>query len=99
MLNLPGLRHLERADDRTSSNWIFTILVERRTDFVRALASRGIPSSVVHQRIDRNRLFGGPRGGMPGMDAFDRQQISLPVHVGLSDDDVETVIAAVRNGW
>lgn len=97
--NLPGVRLLDEQVDRESSHWIFTVLVERREDFVLALKARGVPASVVHQRIDRNRLLGGLRNDLPAMDFFDREQIALPVHGGLSDNDVETVIAAVRKGW
>ena len=56
-----GLTLLERNNDREGSCWFFTVLVEKRDDFVRAMRSRGIPGSVVHQRIDRNRVFGGIR--------------------------------------
>lgn len=97
--NLAGIRLLEERPDRESSNWIFTILVERREQFVRAMKERGIPTSVVHQRIDRNRLFGGLRNDLDGQAVFDARQIALPIHVGLTDGDVDRVIDAIRGGW
>ncbi len=95
----PGITLLENRPDRESAHWIFTLLVERREDFARALNSRGVPASVVHQRIDRNRVFGGARGDLPGQRDFDERQIALPVHVGLTDDDVAAVVRQVRVGW
>jgi perosamine synthetase len=97
--NVPGVTLLQYPSDRESSWWIFTILVDRREDFIRALASRGIPSSVVHQRIDRNKVFGGCRDDLAGQKFFDERQVSLPVHVGLSDDDADNVVKSVRMGW
>jgi perosamine synthetase len=97
--NLPGIRLMDEAADRESSHWIFTVLAERREDFVRALKSRGVPTSVVHQRIDRNRIFGGIRKGLEGQDRFDREQIALPVNVGMTDSDIESVVQAVHAGW
>jgi len=94
-----GLKHLEYNTDRVSSYWIFTVLVDRRNDFVRALSARGVPASVVHQRIDRNRVFGGIKEDLSGQVFFDDRQISLPVHAGLSDEDVAHVIKAVQYGW
>jgi perosamine synthetase len=94
-----GLAHLERRSDRESSWWIFTILVERREDFIRALKSRGIPSSVVHQRIDRNKVFGGQQEHLAGQRFFDERQVSLPIHCGLSDEDIDTVVGGVKKGW
>src|SRR5262249_10526782 len=60
LAGVPGLTLLSYPADRESAWWIFTILVERRDDFVRALQSRRVTASVVHQRIDRNAIFGGP---------------------------------------
>jgi perosamine synthetase len=94
-----GLTLLERNNDRDGSCWLFTVLVENRDDFVRALKSRGIPVSVVHQRIDRNRVFGGERSDLPGQLLFDNQQIALPIHRGLTEQDVAQVIKSVRDGW
>lgn len=95
----PGATLLEAAADRESACWLFTIRVERRDAFIRALAGRGVPTSVVHQRIDRNSVFGGVTPGLSGQEQFDREQIAVPLHAGLTDSDVEQVIDAVRTGW
>jgi perosamine synthetase len=96
---VPGLTLLNYPADRESSCWLFTVLVERREDFVQALQSRGVPASVVHQRIDRNSIFVGPCRELLNQNYFDARQIALPVHVGLTDDDVKQVIEGVRAGW
>jgi perosamine synthetase len=94
-----GLKLLRCELDRMHAYWLFTVLVERREDFIRALASRGVPATVVHRRIDRNRVFGGVRNDLPGQAAFDASQVAIPLHEGLDAEDVETVIRAVRSGW
>lgn len=99
LTGVPGLTHLEYESDRESSYWIYTVLVERRSDFVRAVKSRGVPVSVVHQRIDRNSVFGGARSDMPGQRFFDDNQIAMPIHVAMTDEDVNLVINGVRGGW
>ena len=99
LADIAGLTHLDSRPDRESSFWIYTLLVERRGDFVRALKSRNVPVSVVHQRIDRNRVFGGLRHDLEGQHFFDDRQIALPVHTGLTDEDVAASIAAIRTGW
>jgi perosamine synthetase len=95
---VPDLRLLRAEPDRTSACWIFTLRVRRREDFIRRLFERGVPASVVHLRIDENRVFGGA-GDLPGQAEFNAEQVALPVHEGLTDDDVARVIAAVRAGW
>lgn len=93
-----GITLLESKADRESACWLFTLLVERRDDFLRALQGRGVPASVFHQRIDRNSVFGGKQE-LENMRRFDDLQAAVPLHAGLSDTDVETVIAAVKAGW
>ena len=96
---VPGLTLLQNKDDRESACWLSTLLADRRDDFLRALQGRGVPASVFHQRIDRHSVFGGARKDLPNMDRFNDHQASVPLHAGLTDDEVETVIAAVKAGW
>jgi perosamine synthetase len=96
---LSGITLLEDKNDRVSACWLFTLLAQRRDDFLRALQSRGVPASVFHQRIDRHSVFGGAREDLPGMRRFNDDQASVPLHAGLTDEEVETVIAAVKAGW
>jgi dTDP-4-amino-4,6-dideoxygalactose transaminase len=96
---MPELTLLESKSDRQSAAWLFTILTERRDDFLRALQSRGVPASVFHQRIDRHSVFGGTSKDLSNMDWFNDHQASVPLHAGLSDEEVETVIEAVKAGW
>lgn len=96
---VPGLRLPRAEEDRTHACWLFTVLAERREDLIRRLAERGIPASVVHRRIDRYRVFGGERRGLEGQASYDRQQVSIPVHEALTDEEVQSIIAAVRSGW
>ncbi len=97
--NVPGLKLLEYKDDRISAYWLFTILVKKRENFIRKLKSYGIPSSVVHQRIDKNSVFGGIKEDLCNQAKFDRDQISIPIHPGLSNEDVEFIIKGIKKGW
>ena len=97
--SVPGMTLLRSEHGYESACWLFTVLVEGRESFVRALKGRGVPTSVVDRRIDRYRVFGGTRAALAGQRRFDEQQISLPLHSSLSDSDVRQVIDAVRTGW
>ena len=98
LANVPGLQLLRLDPDRTHAYWIFTVLVEQRESFIRELAEQGIPASVVHRRIDRNTLFGSPEQ-LPGQERFDAYQVSIPVHEGLSDAEVERIVSVIHMGW
>lgn len=97
--DVPGLVLLDYKNDRESAYWLFTVLVKRRTDFIEKLKKHGIPASVVHLRIDHNSVFGGIMPNLANQERFNEDQAAIPVHSGLSDDEVEQVIGAVKAGW
>jgi len=99
LCSVPGLRLLDYKDDRTSAYWLFTVLVENRVGFITKLQACQVPSSVVHLRIDHNSVFGGITPDLPNQAWFNERHVSIPVHAGLTDDDVDRVIAAVKSGW
>jgi len=99
LAKVPGLQLLRLEGNRTHAYWLFTILVERREDFIRKLAVHGIPASVVHLRIDHNSAFGGLCSNLPGQAEFNARQVAVPVHEGLTDEDVERIIYMVTSGW
>jgi perosamine synthetase len=97
--DISGLKLLDYKNDRLTSYWLFTILVERREDFIRALKSQGIPTSVVHSRIDKNTVFGGITEGLNNQEKFNEKQISIPIHSDLTDEDIELIIKTIKEGW
>jgi perosamine synthetase len=99
LASIRGLQLLRLDRDRTHAYWLFTVLVERREDFIRTLANHGVPASVVHLRIDRNSVFGGTRDDLVGQQEFNERQVSIPMHEGLSDDDAELVVRTIKGGW
>ena len=94
-----GLQLLKLKEDRTSSYWLFTILVENRENFIRKLAQKGIPASVVHLRIDHNSVFGGMRDDLPGQAEFNERQVAIPVHEGLKPEEVDLIVKEIKSGW
>jgi perosamine synthetase len=96
---VPGLKLPEEKADRQSACWLFTVLVKRRLDFIRALKARGVEVAVWHQRIDKNSIFGGLRADLPNQAEFDGSQVSIPLRPTLTDDEVSAVLGAVKAGW
>lgn len=94
-----GLTLLRQDPDRESACWVFSVLVDRRGDFVRTMKERGVPCSVVNRRIDTHHVFGPFRDDLPGQGEFDQKHIALPCHPGLTPEDVNTVVKAVQGGW
>lgn len=99
LADVPGVTLFERKDDRTSGHWLYTMHVENRDDFCHMMHDKGIEVSVVHIRNDIHDIFGPRRDDLPELDRYEQTYISIPLHFGLSPDDVQRIIAAVKGGW
>jgi len=99
LAGVPGVTLFENAFDRQSANWLFTMHVEDRPAFRRMMAGRGIEASVVHIRNDRHDVFGPLREDLPVTDRYERTNISIPLHTGMTVADAEFVAACVQGGW
>ncbi|MDD5129531.1 MAG: DegT/DnrJ/EryC1/StrS family aminotransferase [Candidatus Omnitrophica bacterium] len=97
--NIPGLKLLNCANDRKSACWLFTLLVEDRLNFIKKLREHGIPASVVHQRIDKNDVFGGISPDLVNQAVFNEHQISIPLHNKLTDGQVNKIVKVINQGW
>lgn len=94
-----GIELFNNSQDRLSACWLFGVHVERRNDFARKMKSVNIPVSVVHQRIDRNSVFGSLRADLQAQEKFDATQIHLPIHMGVNKEDIELIVHEIKKGW
>lgn len=99
LAGVAGIRLFNYKNDRQSAWWLYGFHVERREDFIRALKSKGITASVVHQRIDRNSVFGGLNTDLHNQARFDDTQIHIPIHDDLDHEKVQYIIKSIKEGW
>ncbi len=102
LASVPGVE-LPRLDPECDhAYWLFPLLVEERDRFVEKLAQHGIPTSMVDMRIDTNPVFGQTpqqREQLQGQAQFEARQIHIPLHDGLSDEQVEYLLQVIASGW
>ena len=96
---IKNIKLFERKSDRESANWLFSMHVKKRVDFIRMMLKKGIEVSVVHNRIDSNGAFGPLRKDLRQLAKFTETHISIPLHNCLSDDDVDYILKCIRGGW
>ena len=106
LAGVPGLE-LPVAPSRGRHAWhLYLVRVKPeygvdRDALVDALGARGIGTSVhfipVHHMPYFRRVAVIPDGGLPGADAVFPELLSLPMHQGMSDDEVDAVCAALTN--
>ena len=90
---------LEYKEDRQSAYWIYPILVENRLNFVKKLRAKGIEALSINQNIARFAVFQYKIDDLLNQEYFDKHQVSLPVHDGLTEKDVRYIVKIIKEGW
>ena len=97
--NIPGITLVRRRSDSVSAYWTYTLLAERRTEFIQSLKAAGIASQRLHVRNDIYSCFHSPAGDLPGVDYFDQRTISIPCGWWVTDEDRAGIVDTIRKGW
>ncbi|MCB0989194.1 MAG: DegT/DnrJ/EryC1/StrS family aminotransferase, partial [Acidimicrobiales bacterium] len=99
-----GLRFVPEIEDPGSADHLAVVVLPEGVDrptVVGGLQARGINPSVHFRPLHQFSWFAdnasiGP-GGLPTCDAMAERTLSLPLHVGLTDDDVARVCDAMTD--
>lgn len=94
-----GISLLERAKDRTSSFWLYTMLVDRRDDFMEKMKSDGIMVSRVHERNDKHTCVKQFRSQLPNLEKIIDKMICIPVGWWVSPEERQYIVNKIKEGW
>jgi perosamine synthetase len=95
-----GLKHVDApnpASNRCSSWWQFTLRVRDREQFQRSLQEQGIAASPLHRRNDVYSVFREFARELPGVDAFDREHVCIPVGWWVDAAAADRIVRAVSS--
>ena len=96
---IDGIEFTQISKNRQSSYWLFTILVENRSDFTYMMGSRGISISRVHERNDKHDCFKESKRELPGLDSIINKMICIPVGWWVSNENREYIVNCIKEGW
>ncbi len=99
LLAVDGITIPHRHEDRTSAFWIYSILVERKDDFQRAMIDRGIATSQVHQRNDIHSCVKSFSTSLPNLDSVNPKLSAIPVGWWITPEDREYIVDCIKKGW
>jgi perosamine synthetase len=94
---IPGIELLRTEPDRISSHHLFCVLAEQRDGLVDRFSERAVDVGVHYRPSYDYPMFAAEP--LPGVEAFWRRAISLPMHIALTDEQVDEVVEIVREGW
>lgn len=101
LAGVAGITLLRRREDAVSGYWTYSLRAERREDLLRKLHQNGIGCQRLHLRNDRYACFAAARrdDALPGVDLFDRENLSIPCGWWLRSEERERVVDCIRGGW
>lgn len=101
LAGVAGISLLARRADSVSGYWTYSLRAERRDDLARKLRDNGIGCQRLHLRNDHYSCFDDRRrdGELPGVDRFDRENLSIPCGWWLTPEERESIVACIRGGW
>ena len=78
-----------------SSYWLYTIHVNNRDELMQKLKEEGIITSKVHSRNDTHSMFKKYKRDLPGVEAFNRTHLCIPVGWWVTEGDREFIAKKV----
>lgn len=76
--------------------WLYTLLVEKRDEFIGDMAKLGVQCARPHSRNDTNSIFSRSQVDLPGVEYFDSRQVAIPVGWWVNEEDREHIASSVR---
>ena len=96
--NNKKVKVVNSAGKFTHSNWLFTILVDKKDLLQKKLRQSNIETNQVHFRNDRYSIFKKfvKNKKFPNMDSVEKKYLVLPVHTKMSLSDANYVVKKVN---
>ena len=97
--NVMGTRLLENRSNRSSAYWIYSLLVDRKNDFMKKMKQDNITVSQVHERNDKHTCVMKFRAHLPTLDTYLKRLICIPNGWWVTEDQREYIVDKIKEGW
>ncbi|MCM2325659.1 MAG: DegT/DnrJ/EryC1/StrS family aminotransferase [Candidatus Woesearchaeota archaeon] len=93
-----GIRVLRQEDGASSAYWLYTLLAERRDEFIEYLKKKGIDNSIVHTRNDVYTCFKDFKDDLPrpGLEEFTSKYVSIPSCWWVKKEDAKYIVDSIK---
>lgn len=89
--------HPDYDDKRRSSCHFYPVFFEDRANVYGALVENEIYPGMHYMRNDLYEMYKAfPKDDLEGAEWYDKHELTLPVHLGLSDEDLEKIVGVVN---
>ncbi len=99
LAGVPGVTMVPYAPHTEPSYWLYTIKVEKRDAFCRAMEAADIMASQLHHRSDTHSVFAESRCELPGMEQWYGSFVHIPCGWWVDDETRAHIVDTIKKGW
>ena len=97
--DVDGVELLWNEKEFESSYWVYTMRVQRRSDFYRAMKKAGIMVSQVHERNDKHSCVKEFKTQLPTLDKVMPEIACIPVGWWVTEEERQHIVDSIKKGW
>lgn len=94
-------KHVKPVELKGSAVWLYTLLLgsaAERLDFMQYMTKWGVQVSQVHApNHTHSALKEFNKSPLPGVESFSSRMVCIPVHWGVTPEQIETIIVAINS--
>jgi perosamine synthetase len=94
--NIKDVVVIKKPNESKSSSWLYTLHIDKRDLFSAWMGKQGIMTSRVHERNDKHTAFKESQCDLPGVDAFNATQVSIPVGWWIAEEDRRFIASKIK---
>lgn len=97
--NIEGLEIVTHYENTESSYWLYTLKVDRRSEFIKMMNENGFMASEIHKRNDEHSYLNDYPADLPNLDRFYSRLVHIPCGWWVTIEDCDKMIDSIKNGW
>lgn len=97
-----GITLTQTNEKKFSSYWLYTMMVEDRSEFTHMMGSKGISVSRVHERNDKHTCFQDAKdrsGILDNLEKVVSKMICIPIGWWVTKEDRSYIVDCIKGGW
>jgi len=99
LTDVTGITLMERDPRMDSAFWIYSMLVDKKQNFMDYMKECGIVVSQVHERNDIHTCVRDYKTLLPSLNTITPKLISIPVGWWVTEEDREYIVDCIKKGW
>lgn len=99
LAGIDGIKLVKYNHNTKASYWLYTMLVDRREDFIKMMEANGITASPLHHRSDTHSIFKESMRELPNMEKWYSNFVHIPCGWWVSDEDRNRIVELIKQGW